>query len=327
MRFAIIGCGEVGTRRATAIGAIPDANVAVCADVSPDRVARLSGMCGRMALGGWEEAAGAEDVDTVIISTSPSSHCEIAVAAAQNGKHIFCESPIARFLGEAERMIAAADKAGVAFTVAANHRRRAEVMKARELVDSGGIGRIIFVRAGAGHGGWEPVGDTWFASAELSGGGALISNGIRAIDLGAWLMGDFVEAVGYRTTNLWPIEPCEDNAFGLFKTSDGRVFSMHSSWTQWVGHLTAEIFGSEGYLLVDCDAATTTLGSRTEPTAQQVFDFSTTTDASWRLEIEEFVEAVRSGRQPSPSARDGLRALQMVHAVYESSETGRAVKL
>jgi myo-inositol 2-dehydrogenase/D-chiro-inositol 1-dehydrogenase len=158
-----------------------------------------------------------------------------------------------------------------------------------------------------------------------------MDNGQTLIDLARYFMGsEFAEAEGYRSTLMWPVAPVEDNAFALFRTADNRTAMLQSSWTQWKGSLYLEVFGTEGYVIVDYETSQTRVGKRSEhwlPVQEEIFDLSTVPERSLALEWQDFVSALRGNRTPSAGGYDGWRAVVMAHAIYESSETGKAVRL
>ena len=167
---------------------------------------------------------------------------------------------------------------------------------------------------------------------------------MHLFDLARWLMGDeFVEAKGYVTCNLDVAEKgpdgrrtvrgpseCEDNGFGLFRTADGRIASLHSSWVQWEGYLYVEVFGTRGSLVIDNDQMQGTVsyhvfGRHGDPIATtKESPALLKPDPSWKLQLQELVAAIRQGREPNPDGHDGLQAVRMVQAVYRASASGRA---
>ena len=330
MRVAIIGCGAAGMARVSAFVGIPDAEVLVCVDQNISKAEGMAQNFGCEYSTDWQQAIARDDIDAVMIAVATNMHAVVGIGAMEAGKHIFCEAPLARTPMEAEQMLLVSEDRGLTLAVSASHRFTLAARKAKELLDAGTIDDVLFLRGWAGQGTWGGV-ETWYVDPEVSGGGTMMSNGISLLDLARWFVGDFDEVIGYKDTALWPIEPVEDNAFGLFRASDtGRVASLHSSWTYWKDRLGLEIVGSEGYIRLDLDEAQVILGTKTGPLAgieQQVFDLSSQPDHSRQIELEDFFEAIRQGRKPSSSAFDGLRAVQMAHAIYRSSEKHIAVSL
>ena len=357
MKVAIIGCGRIGEREAEAVSAIPDLSLAAVADIGPafrDKAVRMGAKYECDVVHDWRHLIERKDVSIVVVATPNSFHREIAVEAMKRGKHVLVEKPLATTMAEAEEMVATADAEGVKLMTNFNHRRHDHNFRAKELIQQGVIGRPVFVRGRIGHGrfvvGPSPAGagrfqcvNNWYMDAAAAGGGTLIDNGVHLLDLAAWYMDEeFVSAQGSVTHNLDLCErgadgtltlktasDCEDNGFGLLTTRDGRIASIQSSWTQWQGYLHVEIFGTNGWIVVNNDQIQGTVTYQMvtrhgEPSA-------TTTevpalmkpDPSWRLQLEELAAAVREGRQPNPNGYDGLRAVRMVHALYRSASSGK----
>jgi predicted dehydrogenase len=357
MKVAIIGCGRIGEREAEAVVSIPDLSLAAVADIGPafrDKAVRMGAKYECDVVHDWRHLIERRDVSIVVVATPNSFHREISVEAMRRGKHVLVEKPLATTLAEAEEMVATAEAEGVKLMTNFNHRRHDHNFRAKELLQQGVIGRPVFVRGRIGHGrfvlGPSPAGagrfqcvNNWYMDAAAAGGGTLIDNGVHLLDLAAWYMDEeFVSAHGSLSHNLdicdrapdgtltvkTPSE-CEDNGFGLLTTRDGRIASIQSSWTQWQGYLHVEIFGTNGWIIVNNDQIQGTVTYQMvtrhgEPSA-------TTTevpallkpDPSWRLQLEELAAAVREDRQPSPNGYDGLRAVRMVHALYRSAASGK----
>jgi predicted dehydrogenase len=152
--------------------------------------------------------------------------------------------------------------------------------------------------------------------------------------------------VGFTQTYFWgKISPTsniqspisnsvEDNAFALFRTAKGRVASLHASWTQWKNLFSFEVFGHDGYLIVEGLGGSygpewLRVGRRNMEVGspeEEVLEFPGP-DTSWKVEWREFVSAIRENREPLANGYDGWQAMRMVYAVYESARTGHVVRL
>ncbi len=177
---------------------------------SPRRPPRMKVICGRTAAEvekaravlGWEEAATdwrevikRKDIDLVDVCTPGDSHAEIAIAAARAGKHVLCEKPLANSLKDAERMLAAVEKAGVSHMICHNYRRIPAVMLAKQLITEGALGEIRHYR-GTYLQDWmsDPAAPfNWRLDRSKAGSGALGDIASHSIDLARFLVGEITE--------------------------------------------------------------------------------------------------------------------------------------
>lgn len=325
MRVAIIGCGGIGARRAQAVQNTDGLSVVIGVDVVEDAARAFGERFGCESSTDWEAAVTRSDVDLVVVSTANHAHAPVSIRAISAGKHVICEKPLARNPDECQAMVEAARQHGVKLKTGFNHRYSHQTWKARELFEEGAIGNLIFARGRTGHGNAEGLSKRWFGNFELSGGGTFLDNGVHLLDLSRWFMGDFVEATGFVHTHLPALGRCEDNGFGIYRTADGRVCQLQSSWTQWKGYLFLELFGENGTLLINYDDQSCTLIRRGAESS--VWQFAGVPDQSWQRELVEMAAAVRENREPLANGFDGWQAVKMAYAVYEASATGRTVRL
>jgi predicted dehydrogenase len=293
----------------------------------------------------WRDAVRHPGVQIVIAATSNDSLAPVTIDAARQKKHVLCEKPLGRDVTEARRMVLAARENGVCLKVGFNHRFHPGVMKAHEVVKTGGIGQPLYIRTVYGHGGRSGYADDWRANGQISGGGEMLDQGIHVVDLSRWFLGDFSEVTALTATYFWKPaapagsataapKPVEDNAFVLMRTPGGQVASIHASWTQWKNRFSFEVYGDTGYVSVDglhgsYGPEKLTWGKRPVEfgvPSIDVFDFDAS-DRSWNLEWADFVRAIRNNGRPSGSGCDGLAAMQLVAAVYESAALGRVVRV
>ncbi|MCE9632491.1 MAG: Gfo/Idh/MocA family oxidoreductase [Planctomycetia bacterium] len=171
----------------------------------------------------WKQVIARPDIDIVDIATPTALHCEMAIAAAEAGKHIFCEKPLALDVTQAERMAAAVNAAGVTSYLNHNYRRVPAVAYAKHLIDSGRLGRIFHWR-GAYLQSWIidpefPL--TWHLQAEHAGGGPLWDLGSHSVDLARFLVGE-IASVQALTTTFIKERPLPGAEAGTFKAGAGR---------------------------------------------------------------------------------------------------------
>ncbi len=325
---ALVGCGNVGRTRARVVQGDPAARLVAVSDQDAGRAAALAGESGAEAVAAWHEAVGRADVDAVIVSATNDTHAPVGLAALASGKHVLIEKPLARTPDEAAQLVAAAESSGRVLQTGFNHRWYPSIQRARRLIDEGAIGEPLLARCRYGHGARQDWPTAWFAQRELSGGGTFLDNGVHALDLFRWFLGDFAEATGMVATLAWPIAPVEDNGVGVFRGAGGRLALLHSSWTQWDPVFSFEVFGRDGFVHAT-SRETLILGGR----GASIGAVPTQTwhepgpNESWADDWREFTAAIREGRAPLADGRAGLEAVRMAYAVYEANARGQTVRL
>jgi predicted dehydrogenase len=326
LSFAIIGCGLIGRKRAAAISKADGIRLRFACDLDPSRAADVARLVpGCEAAGDFRTVIADPGVDAVIVSTLNASLAPIALAAVRAGKHVLIEKPgalAASELGELERASAAA---GTLVRIGYNHRFHPALRKAREIVDSGIIGPLMFLRGRYGHGGRKGYDREWRADPKLSGGGELIDQGVHLIDLASWFLGDFPTVEGHAATYFWDMK-VDDNAFLSLRTAAGQTAWLHVSCTEWKNMFSLEIYGRVGKLSVDGLGGSYGPERLTHyqmlpqmgPPETKAWEFPATDD-SWALETEAFAQDIRLGRTPAPGLREGIRTLEIVEAIYRKS--------
>lgn len=333
MKIGIVGCGLIGARRARVARAAGD-EVLLVADIHAQAAQEVAGEAGCRWTEDWRAVAGHQEIEAVVVATVNKALLPITVASLENGKHVLCEKPLGRNGSEAREMVEAAARHGRILKVGFNHRHHPALWKARQLAQSGKIGALMSIRAAYGHGGRPGYDREWRGNADLAGGGELLDQGVHVVDLCRWFLGDFAQVSGMLGTWFWQVAPLEDNGFALLRTAGGQIASIHTSWTQWKNLFRFEVFGQDGYLLVNglggsYGTETLSLGIRrpeSGPPLVESWEFPGP-DISWEAEWREFQAAVQEGRQPLGNGQDGCQAARVIDAIYESARTGKIVEL
>lgn len=325
LRFAVIGCGRMGLRRMKSIANHAETELMCLSDNDIEAARKFSKEMSCDFHADWEKAVGRPDVDCVIVSVPNKFHYPIATQALNQGKHVWCEKPLARNPEEALGIVRAAAKTDRFLKVGSNLRYFPSVRKAKELLDSSAIGEVLFLRGWVGNAGW-PV-KMWFSDVEISGGGTFLDNGCHLLDIARWFMGEARECMGHISTLHWQISPLEDNGMGIFTFDGGKIAFIHSSWTEWSEYMYMEIYGSTGYIRVDNRGSKCITICGRQDGQQQVFDYSDMPPQSYILEFNDCVRAISHRQQPQPDGFDGLRAVQMAYGVYQSSRLGKRIKI
>jgi predicted dehydrogenase len=321
--IGIIGCGLIGKKRASSLGS--QGKLLACADIDLRRAESLALSYGAVALEDWRDLLVRPDIDIVIVSTLHDSLAEITLAAINAGKHVLVEKPAARSAEELVSVIATAKKSKIKVHVGFNHRYHRSLQKAKEIVDSGVLGDLMFIRARYGHGARVGYDKEWRADPKLSGGGELIDQGPHLIDLSRWFLGDFSDVQGFAHTYYWDM-PVDDNGFMLLKTPKKQAAFLHASCTEWKNLFSMEIYGKEGKLDLSGLGGSYGLEKLTYyKMLPQMGPPETTSweypmaDDSWAVEMAEFYQDILLDREPVAGLNDAYQALKIIDQIYKDS--------
>jgi len=275
------------------------------------------------------------DVEVVDIGLPNFLHKDAALLAAENGKHVICEKPLARNIHEAKIMLKAVEKAGVVHCYAENQTFTPHITQAKEIIKSDAIGKVFWIRSREAH--FGPHAD-WFWNPELAGGGVLMDMGCHSIEVTRYLIGkDPLEAFSWGATLVHDIK-AEDNSVALVKYDKGELGQSENSWTAHGGlDMRFEIYGSEGAVFIDTTRET---GIRVFTVAQEqkVGYIVEKAEAKkgwmypiWRepevygylSELKHFLSSIREGKMPREAFRDGFIVNCILDACYNSIRSGK----
>jgi predicted dehydrogenase len=319
MRVGIIGCGVIGGKRAAVLDA-GDPLVAVC-DRVPGRAQALASRTGATPCATPQELFAL--CDAVVIATTNDQLAPLCAEALRAGKHVLLEKPGARSGAELEPLLALAARQERVVKVGFNHRFHPAAQKARQILDAGRCGPLMFVRARYGHGGRIGYDREWRADPAIAGGGELIDQGVHLIDLARWYLGaELTEVQGHAATFFWKM-PVDDNAFLLLRTASGQVAHLHASCTEWKNLFSFEIYARDAKLHLEGLGGSYgverlyhyQMRPEMGPPDTVIYEYPGA-DASWQLEWRDFSQAVRSGSPVSGGLYDAFAALRVVDAIY-----------
>jgi predicted dehydrogenase len=276
------------------------------------------------------------DLDLIVLGVPNQFHKDLVLQCAQAGKHVVCTKPLARNRREAREMLDAVEAAGILHGYAETEVFSPAVVKARDYIERGGIGRVLTVRSREAHSGPHAA---WFWQKELSGGGALLDMGCHTIEAARYFIGKehkIVEALAW-TDRLVHHDrtDAEDNAVLLLRFDTGALAHVELSWTARGGlDLRNEVYGSEGAIFTDVTRETSVkvfsrpgAGYTVEKAESETGWLYPPVDEAWvygyREEMRHFLECIRHHRAPRENFTDGWIVNCVLDAAYHSAETKR----
>ena len=330
MRVAFIGSGLQTRRRAPIVVQSPDDELVevVGTDSSPPK--GLMEQLGAAWGTDWRRTVERKDIDAIVVCTPPNIHAEISIAALKSGKHVLCEKPLCRTLAEAQAMVAAAQASGRILKCGFNHRHHPAIWEAHQRFERGDFGRPIAVRCRYGICGRPGYEKEWRADPAIAAGGQFAEQGVHAIDLFRWFLGDLVDVSCMTSVGYFREQKLDDNGMALFRSAGGAIATLHASLTHWKNLFSFELMGEDGYFVVEglgtsYGTETLSVGKRdfTAPFQDHVIQYRGG-DISWQAEWREFKAALAEGRKPLGSDLDGLEAVKATLAAY-NAEMSRTV--
>jgi 2-desacetyl-2-hydroxyethyl bacteriochlorophyllide A dehydrogenase len=341
LRFAVIGCGDIGFANARAIAGAAGARIALCHDAVPALAEAVSSELGGEVAESLDEALDPARADAVFLSVPHDLHAPLGVRAAQAGLHVVVEKPLAVDLPSAEEAVAAAAVAGVELSVCFSHRYHTAVRSARALFRAGAVGPLRGVTVVfhadkpqsywlGGFSGRAP--SDWRASRERAGGGVLVMNLAHYIDLVRYIAGAEPAAVtGIGRTDQGA--EVEDAVALSVSWHEGAIGSLSASAsTRGAPTNRFELWGEYGTVRLEPDAAAyteraldgVTPGTWTPLALDESEDVRL---HDRRLFVERFAQAIAAGRKPDVTAADGLAVQAFIDAAYRAISSGEPVAI
>jgi predicted dehydrogenase len=342
IRVGIVGCGSISAFRHVPEYAVnPNARLAAYCDPQADRAVKLAALYGGQVAADYREIIEAPEIDAISDCSTNEMHHIITTAALEHGKHVLCEKPMALTREGANMMLAANRKSGKVLMVAHNQRLAPAHRKAKAILQSGELGKVLTFATVFGHKGpeyWsaDKSKATWFFDRARSGFGVAGDLGIHKIDLLRYLLDDeFVEVSAQegvldKTDSAGQPIAVSDNMVALLKTARGALGTLTVSWTYYGPESNSttlycqagimQLYGDPTYQIVirklDGEEALYKVGEI------QTNDRQTNSGV-----IDAFIDAIQRGTPPPVSGEDGLQGLEVVWAATESATKGVRVQL
>ncbi|MHB8645626.1 MAG: Gfo/Idh/MocA family protein [Thermomicrobiales bacterium] len=342
VRVGLIGCGKIAQTHAKALATLPEADFVACTDLNVDRarataedyhIPRIFPDADALLASGEVEAA--------VVCTPHPSHTPLVIAAAEAGVHVICEKPITTRLTDADRMIAAAERAKIKFGVIFQRRFWPAAQRIRAAIDVGQLGNLTLGECIA-HLSRDRAyfaQDAWRGKWATEGGGVLMNQAVHTIDKFQWFMGEAVEIFGrYATLVHGDYIDVEDTVVATVRFANGALGIIEASTSiapnrgfrvavHGDNGATASVWefpeGKEGINDI------WTVGG--EATYVPVWEGVEERRAGFPYfharQIQDFLHAVRDDRPPAVTGAEARKSLEIILAIYHSSRTGLPVHL
>ncbi len=270
---------------------------------------------------GYEEMLNS-DIDAVIVCSENINHRKHVVFAAQHEKHVLCEKPISTTFHDAEAMVEVCKRSGIKLQIAFPCRFHPAFKRLKAAVDAGELGQIVGIKAT--NQGQCPWG--WFVDTKLSGGGAVIDHTVHLMDLMRYLTGAEATRVYAEIDNRMHGKDFDDTGLlsvdfsnGMFATIDSS-WSRPKSWPTW-GNVNMDVVGTGGVSSLVMFAQK--IDYYSEKTGRHTYQYWGD-DIDLSL-VESFVRSIAEDTDVQITGDDGLKALQVALAAYESAKTKETI--
>lgn len=337
--FAVVGCGVISDTHCDAITRLPQARLVAVADKYQEAAQAKAEQWGCEWFTDLDEVLAREDVDVLNVVVPSGLHAQIGVLAAQAGKHVICTKPIDITLEAVDELILACRRAGVKLGATHQFRSYPVFNRIKQAIEDGRMGRPLYANAFVP---WyrapEYYAGSWHGTRALDGGGALMNQSIHYLDLLLWLFGDVAEVSGFADTLLHDIE-VEDCASAALRFRNGAQGVIQGTTLTYLGKpARLEVHCERGNAVVVGDEMQLweVEGEEREwqPAAGRSGAAADPRDGMLGLavqahmeQIADLLQAIEEDREPKLSGLEARRAVELILAVYKSSQEGQRVQL
>ena len=332
VRIGIIGAGRIAHIMSAAYSQIRECRLLAVNDIVRSAAERLGARFNiPLVYDDYRELLNSAEVDAVLVCVPTQLHEEVTLAAAQAGKHIFCQKPMALTVVQCERMTQAAKSSGVVLQVGFMLRFTPPFGEVKQRLDSGEIGTLIAIRSAVF--GWEPTGEWFYDPAR--GGGVLIDTIIHTFDLYRWYAGEVssIFAIG----GAYVLDGAKkyqtpDNVMCSFRFKNGAIGELYGSWTSGYGDKTLEIYGTRGSILVDLMNKQgghvfikSRLNDRSSPEGWS--NLGVLWKYGYQAEAKQFISCILGDAPAQATGRDGIEAQKLALLANQSLHRGVPIEL
>jgi len=342
VRVAAVGLGRWANVLAAAYGRSEEVRLVSCFSRSEAKRRAFGERHGCASDASYAELLARDDVDAVIVTVPNDQHAPVIEQAAQAGKHVFVEKPIAVTLEDARRIERAAEAAGIVFACGHSARRLGGLREIKRLMESGEIGRVSVVEAVfANERGLQIEADNWRGDPAKAPGGPLTQLGVHQLDNLQYLLGPVSRVVTFGKPMYTRVENDTVNVT-LLEFESGQMAYLGTNWA-CPGVFSIDVYGTEADLFYQLDFSWWSDSNETDEHSRltkrafaratddpddfdlQDVDVAVPRGDHLRDEVEEFARAVRGEASVEVDARAATRNVAVMLAAVRSSRDGRVV--
>ncbi len=338
LKVAVIGCGSIATHRhLPEYAANENVEITAVCDIVGERAEEAAAKYQAKAYTDYKTLLKEESIDAVSVCLPNYLHAPVSIDALNTGAHVLCEKPMATSIEEADKMIEVAERNGKKLMIGHNQRFVASHQKAKELIESGAIGKVYSFRTAFGHGGpegWSADGkESWFFKKDEAFIGAMGDLGVHKADLARYLLQDeFVEVGAFVETSAKENTDVDDNATLILKSAKGTIGTLAASWAYTAKEDNSTIiYGEKATLRLEDD-----------PTYSLVAQYANGETVKYELGaiqsndeggqttthvINHFIEAIQNNTVPLIDGIEGKKSLAIILGALESVKTKRIYSL
>ncbi len=345
LRFGVIGLGVNGSKHVSLLSEIPGAQLTAVCDIIDERWQPVSQRYGITGYHDYHQLLAREDIDIINICTPSGLHGDMAIAAAEAGKHAIVEKPMDVSLEKADAMIHAFRRAERKLCVISQHRFDPATVALKAAIDRGELGDLLLAEVTCNWYRSQAYYDEadWRGTWALDGGGALMNQSIHTIDVFQYLAGP-VASVYSQTDRLGHVGiEVEDTAIAIWRLAGGGMASVVGTTVAYPGLPTQiALYGTKATAVLTGKTLThwyrrpegesglrardkhaVNLAQASAVDADGASDPAQFTVQAHRLEIEDMMQAVRENQSPKVTGEEGRKPLALILGMYESARTGR----
>ena len=333
INVGIIGCGSITQHRhAPEYKMNKNCKIIAFSDFVMERAQQLAMEYNAVAFNDYHDIINHPDIDVVSICTSNATHAQIAIEAMEAGKHVLCEKPMAVTTAEAKQMMLAAKKNNKVLMPAHNQRLFPTHQKAKGILSSGEMGKVLTFRSAFKHKGpetWsvDKGNHTWFFDKKIACMGVLGDLGIHKVDLMHFLLDERILNISANLATLdkryqnGEFVDVEDNAIILCHTESGKIGTVEVSWTNYgIEDNSTVLYCENGVIKINCDPEYDLVIEKKDGKIDRYnYGGVSTNDKQVNSGvIEAFVDAVVNKKPMFATADDGYNAVAVIEACLEA---------